>query len=100
MEVRTGSGETRRLQALDARTPFSSVAGLVRGEESGGGSGGRGTRGWLTDFEVLDEGDNGDGEVCCLCSIYNVLLWGGGGFRSAIVCVCVCYVCVCPHVFA
>ncbi|CAM9688217.1 unnamed protein product [Scytosiphon promiscuus] len=60
MEVRTGSGETRRLQGLDARTPFSSVAGLVRGEESGGR--GREGRGWLTDFEVLDEGDSGDGE--------------------------------------
>ncbi|CAM9480213.1 unnamed protein product [Pylaiella littoralis] len=64
IEVRTGSGETRRLMGLHARTPFSSVSGLVHEERSGGG-GREGTgarRGWLTDFDVLDEGDSGDGE--------------------------------------
>lgn len=53
MEIRTGSGETRRLDGLDAQTPFTSVGGLVQGG------------GWLTDFDVLDEGDKGDGEVLC-----------------------------------
>ncbi|CAN0116189.1 unnamed protein product [Ectocarpus sp. 4 AP-2014] len=51
MEIRTGSGETRRLDGLDAQTPFSSVGWLVQGG------------GWLTDFDVLDEGDTGDGEA-------------------------------------
>ncbi|CAM9387974.1 unnamed protein product [Ectocarpus fasciculatus] len=51
MEVRTGSGETRRLEGLDAQTPFSSVGWLVQGG------------GWLTDFDVLDEGYTGDGEA-------------------------------------
>ncbi|CAM9251345.1 unnamed protein product [Ectocarpus sp. 12 AP-2014] len=51
LEIRTGSGETRRLDGLDAQTPFSSVGRLVQGG------------GWLTDFDVLDEGDTGDGEA-------------------------------------
>ncbi|CAM9863069.1 unnamed protein product [Ectocarpus sp. 8 AP-2014] len=51
MQIRTGSGETRRLDGLDAQTPFSSVGRLVQGG------------GWLTDFDVLDEGDTGDGEA-------------------------------------
>lgn len=65
MEVRTGSGETRRMQDLDARTPFSSVGGLVHADGSGGGGTG-GHAGWLTDFDVLDEGGAGDGEVNCV----------------------------------
>eukprot|EP00752_Nemacystus_decipiens_P006306 g5686.t1 len=67
MEVRTGSGESRLLKDLSPQTPFSRIAPLVREDGSGGGrgSGGMGAeerRGWLTDFEILDEGDTGDGE--------------------------------------
>lgn len=64
LEVRTRGGETRRFQGVDARMPFSSFAGLAQAEGgSGAGSGGGGGVGWWTDFDVLDEDDDGGNKV-------------------------------------
>lgn len=73
MDVRTGGGETRRLQGVDAKTPFSSVGRLAHGD-SGGARRSGSVAGWLTDFDVLDEGDGGDGEVCLFVHVW-VVSW-------------------------
>eukprot|EP00904_Undaria_pinnatifida_P012962 jgi/Undpi1/8797/HiC_scaffold_25.g11259.m1 len=62
LEVRTREGETRRLQGVNAQTPSSSLGDLVQaGDRSGTGSGGQNV-GWMADFDVLDELDNGENE--------------------------------------
>ncbi|CAM9853916.1 unnamed protein product [Ascophyllum nodosum] len=63
MEVRTPEGESRRLRDLDAGMSFTSVGQMVQGEEGTARAKGDGNRAlWLTDFEVLDEGDDGTGK--------------------------------------